>query len=350
MPPGRPTLADVAARAGVSLKTASRALNGEYGVAPATQAKVLAAARELGFRPNHLARSLASGRASAAVGLVISYVSDPFLAAIMGAVEEVLAPRDLHLITASHRDDPQQQRRIVQALVERRVDALLVVTAPGDAGYLQREIDHGLHVVALDRPLAGVEVDTVTVDNQAGAAEVVARFVAAGHRRIGAVTGDQRLWTIQQRMTGYQDALRAHGLTADPELVVSGLGPGAVAEITGMLDRTDPPTAVFAAQNRPGRQVIRAMRALGRTVDLAVFDDIVDPDLLDPAPLLAESGPVRLGTIAARMAMERLDGLTGPPRSVVLPVPVLDAADLDAAAAGPAAAAPTAADPLAVTS
>jgi LacI family transcriptional regulator len=327
MPPGRPTLADVAARAGVSLKTASRALNGEYGVAPDTQAKVVAAARELGFRPNHLARSLASGRASAAVGLVISYVSDPFLAAVMGAVEEVLAPRDLHLITASHRDDPQQQRRIVQALVERRVDALLVVTAPGDASYLQREIDHGLHVVALDRPLAGVEVDTVTVDNRAGAAEVVQRFAAAGHRRIGAVTGDVRLWTIQERMTGFRDALAAHGLAEDPDLVTSGQGPDAVRTLTELLTRDDPPTAVFAAQNRPGRHVIRAMRAAGRTVDLAVFDDIVDPDLLTPPPLIAVSGPERLGTLAARMAMERLDGLTDPPRSVVLPVPILDSAE-----------------------
>jgi LacI family transcriptional regulator len=329
MPPGRPTLADVAARAGVSLKTASRALNGEYGVAAQTAAKVLAAAKELGFRPNHLARSLASGRTSAAVGLVISYVSDPFLAAIMGAVEEVLAPRDLHLITASHRDDPQQQRRIVQALVERRVDALLVVTAPGDASYLQREIDHGLHVVALDRPLSGVDVDTVTVDNQAGAAGVVRRFAGTGHHRIGAVTGDRRLWTIQQRMLGFSQGMAATGLIEDPALVIPGTGPGAVQAIRELLDRPDPPTAMFAAQNQPGRQVIRAMRTLGRSVDLAVFDDIVDPDLLTPAPMLVESGPVRLGTLAARMALERLDGLTLPPRSVVLPVPLLDGATGD---------------------
>lgn len=327
MPPGRPTLADVAARAGVSLKTASRAMNGEYGVAPETQAKVVAAARELGFRPNHLARSLASGRASAAVGLVISYVSDPFLAAVMGAVEEVLAPRDLHLITASHRDDPEQQRRIVRALVERRVDALLVVTAPGEAGYLQREIDHGLHVVALDRPLVGVDVDTVTVDNRTGAADVVDRFVAAGHRRIGAVTGDTRLWTVQERMAGFRAALARHGLTEDAGLVTSGMGPDAVAEITRLLAVEDPPTAMFSAGNRPGRHIIRAMRAVGRVVDLAVFDDISDPDLLSPAPLVAASGPERLGTIAARMAMERLDGLTDPPRSVVLPVPILDSAE-----------------------
>lgn len=327
MPPGRPTLADVAALAGVSLKTASRAMNGEYGVAPETQARVTAAARELGFRPNHLARSLASGRASAAVGLVISYVSDPFLAAVIGAVEEVLAPRDLHLITASHRDDADQQRQIVRALVERRVDALLVVPAPGDAGYLQREMDHGLHVVAVDRPLVGVEVDTVTVDNRAGAAEVVDRFVAAGHRRIGAVTGDLRLWTVQERMAGFTAALEAHGLAADPDLVTPGIGPDALAAITGLLDRADPPTAMFSAGNRPGRHVIRAMRATGRTVDLAVFDDISDPDLLTPAPLVAASGPERLGAIAARMAMERLDGLTGPPRSVVLPVPILDSAE-----------------------
>ena len=111
--PGRPTLADVAALAGVSLKTASRALNEEYGVAPATAERVLAAAREIGFRPNRLAQSLAGGGPSAAVGLLIPEVSDPWVAAVVGAVETVLVARDLQLITASHGNDPRRQRAAV---------------------------------------------------------------------------------------------------------------------------------------------------------------------------------------------------------------------------------------------
>jgi LacI family transcriptional regulator len=325
--PGRPTLADVARRAGVSLKTASRAVNGEYGVAPETADRVLRAARELGFRPNRMARSLASGRATAAIGLVIAGVADPFFSMVAGSVENVLATRDLQLITASHGDDPDRQRTLVQALVERRVDGLLLVPAPGDASYLARELDHGLVVVALDRPLEGVTVDTVTVDNRSGAADAVRQLIAAGHRRIALLSGDTRLWTCRERLQGYRTALAEAGLGSDPELIASSAADAAGAQqaIERMLRLPDPPTAFLATSPLPGRGGFRAMRASGVQLDAATFDDVSDPDLLSPPPLVVQSGPERLGALAARMVLERLDGFTGPARSVVLPTTLLDA-------------------------
>ena len=320
--PGRPTLADVATRAGVSLKTASRALNGEYGVAEGTARKVLDASRELGFRPNGLARSLAGGGPSAAVGLVLPNVSDPFVAAVVGAVEDVLAPRELQLITASHGDDGERQRKIIRMLVERRVDALVVLPAPGDCGYLRREIDHGLVVVALDRPLAGVDVDRVTVDNLDGSRQAVARLLAAGHRRVAVLGTDGRLWTLERRYAGYLQALADAGLPEDGELV--GLfthdSAGAQRAVEAMLALPDPPTAVFAAQHMAGRGAMRAIRQAGAALDLAVFDEMVDTDLLVTLPVVvAASGPDRLGALAATMTLERLDGYRGAARDVVLP-------------------------------
>ena len=253
--PGRPTLADVAARAGVSLKTASRAVNGEYGVAEATARRVLDASRELGFRPNHLARSLAGGGPSAAVGLLLPNVSDPFIAAVVGAVEDVIAPRDLQLITASHGDDSDRQRTLVRALVERRVDALVILPAPGDCSYLRREIDHGLVVVALDRPLEGVDVDRATVDNAGGAQQAVHRLLDAGHRRIAMLGNDNRVWTLRRRYEGYLAALADAGIAVDPEIIDLGAGAASGAEraLARMLDLPDPPTAAFAAQHMIGR-------------------------------------------------------------------------------------------------
>jgi len=319
--PARPTLADVARRAGVSLKTASRAMNGEYGVAETTAARVLEAARALGFRPNQLARSLAAGGASAAVGLVISSVSDPFIAAVVGAVEAVLAPRDLQLITASHHDDADLQRRIVRTLVERRVDALIVIPAPGDAGYLQPEIDHGLLVVSIDRPLKGVQVDTVVVDNPAGAAGAVQKLAARGHHRIALLGNDERLWTLQRRSDGYRTGLAERELVLDPALIELNCvdASGAERMVQRLLGLTDPPTAVFAAQHMAGRGTMRAMRRSGAQLDLAVFDEMVDTDLLVTPPIVVvASGPDRLGSLGATMVMERLDGLAGAARSVVL--------------------------------
>lgn len=320
--PPRPTLADVAARAGVSLKTASRALNGEYGVADATAERVHDAARQLGFRLNRLARALATRQASAAVGLVIPTVSDPFIAAVAAEVEAALEPRNLQLISASHGDDMARQRTLTRALVERRVDALVIVSAPGDSSYLQLDIDHGLVVVAVDRPLDGVSVDTVTIDNRAAARVAVAGLVAGGHRRIAVIGSDERLWTTSERHLGYRDALTEGGIGLDPGLVQLTCRDAAEAQaaLATMLAAPEPPTAVFALQNRSGRGVIRAMVAHGVILDLTVFDEVADPDLLViPPRTVVASQPRQLGAVAADMTLERLDGLQGPARTVVTP-------------------------------
>ena len=318
----RPTLAQVAARAGVSLKTASRVINGEYGVASATAERVQEAARDLGFRPNYLARALASRQTSGAVGFVIPDLSDPFIAALAAEVEANMTARGFQLMSASHGDDPVRQRRLSRTLVERRVDALIVVSAPGDASYLQPEIDHGLVVVAVDRPLEGVGVDTVTVDNEAAARIAVAELVQAGHRRIAAIGLHAELWTRRERFRGYQNALDAAGTPVDALLVRLDCRDSAEAQaaFAAMLGQPDPPTAVFATKNEAGRAAIRAMLDAGVVLDLTVFDEVADPDLLViPPSTVVESDPARLGGAAATMALERLDGLLGPPRSVVMP-------------------------------
>lgn len=321
----RPTLGAVAQRAGVSLKTASRALNGEYGVAPATAAKVKEAAKALGFRPNQLARALAAGGPSKVVGLVIPSVSDPFLAAMVGAVEEVLAPRGLTLMTASHHDDADLQQRIIRSLVERRVDALLVVPAPGDAGYLAHEVDHGLVVIAIDRPLDGVEVDTVVVDNVAGAGAAVAELVSLGHRRIGGLGTDDRLWTLQQRHHGYRTALQDHGIGYDVALTNFDCHTDRDAErfTLDLLESADPPTAFVSVQHVTSRGLMRAVGRVDRPVAVAMFDEVIDTDLLSVKPhIVAASGPHRLGHIGATLMVERLDSTPdaeAPPRRVVLP-------------------------------
>ena len=336
----RPTLADVAALAGVSLKTASRAMNSEYGVAEATADRVREAARTLGFRLNHLARALASKQTSAAVGLIVPGVSDPFMAALVAVIEAALAPRELQLVSASHGDDTGRQRRIIATVVERRADALVVVSAPGDASYLQPDLDHGLVVVAIDRPLTGVAVDTVTVDNRAAMRVTMSELLTSGHRRVAVLGFDPRVWTVAERYEGYCEALRSAGLPLDPELVALSAADSAEVQVsvTRMLEMADPPTAVVAIQHGAGRAAIRAMLATGARLELTVFDEIADPDLLVIPPLtVVASDPVRLGAAAAAMTLERLDGFVGAARSTVLPAHFEHPRDTVAAPTGAAA-------------
>src|SRR3954465_4578996 len=160
---------DVAHTAGVSLKTVSRVINAEAGVAPATAARVAEAIDALGFERNDLARTLRQGGSSAPLGLVIEDVANPFYATIAQAVEAAARDRGFLLITASAREDAERERELVSALLRRRVDALLIVPAGPDHRYLASSS----RAVFLDRPPLGIEADTVLLDDHGGARSAV---------------------------------------------------------------------------------------------------------------------------------------------------------------------------------
>src|ERR687895_732453 len=203
----RPTMRDVASLAGVSLKTVSRVINDEPGVAVATAARVGDAIQELGFERNDLARSLRQGRTSSTLGLVIEDVSNPFYSSIAQAVEAAARERGYLLITASCEEDPDRERELVQALLRRRVDALLLVPASRDHEYLARA--GGTPVVFLDRPPVGLDADCVLLDNFGGARRAVEHLIAHGHERIAMVGDTAELFTAAERLAGYREALAA---------------------------------------------------------------------------------------------------------------------------------------------
>src|SRR5919112_5958264 len=186
---------DVAHTAGVSLKTVSRVINAETGVAPATAARVAAAIDTLGFERNDLARSLRQGGSSATLGLVIEDVANPFYANVAQAVEAAARDRGFLLITASAREDAERERELAAALLRRRVDALLIVPAGPDHRYLSTA-----RAVFLDRPPEGIDADTVLLDNVGGARSAVEHLIAQGHTRIACVADDDHLYTVRQRI------------------------------------------------------------------------------------------------------------------------------------------------------
>src|SRR4051812_31043829 len=143
----RPTLTQVAALAGVSLKTASRALNREPNVAPDTGRRVRDAAGLLGYRLNGIARDLRRGATSALVGLISGDLTNPFYSAVASGMEREFRQYGLQLITANNDEDAEQERALVDAFLERRVRALLVVPSAERHEYLAAEGDHGVPFV-----------------------------------------------------------------------------------------------------------------------------------------------------------------------------------------------------------
>ncbi len=318
-------MSDVAEAAGVSVKTVSRVVNEEPGVRRETAEAVRRTIAQLGFRPNDLARALRRGRRSGLFGLVIEDVSNPFYSAIARGVEEVTRSRGMLAIAASSDEDGERERDLVRLFCERRVDGLLIVPAGDDHGYMLPELRSGTRVVFIDRPPRKIDADVVLLDNVGGARTAVEHLLAQGHRRIGFVGDAPGIFTAGERLRGYRDALRRAGLAADPSLIRLGAHDAAAAEeaVSELLALPDPPTALFAGNNRI---TVGALRALGRDgyrLALVGFDDLELGEMLAVPVTVVAYDPAELGRRAAELLAERLAGDDGPPQRVVLPTTLI---------------------------
>ncbi|WP_233415701.1 LacI family DNA-binding transcriptional regulator [Streptomyces sp. N35] len=300
---------DVAARAGVGLKTVSRVVNGESGVTPDTERRVQEAIEALGFRRNDSARVLRKGR-TASIGLVLEDLADPFYGPLSRAVEEVARAHGALLINGSSAEDPDREQELALALCARRVDGLVVIPAGDDHRYLEPEIKAGVATVFVDRPAGRIEADTVLSDNFGGARDGVAHLIAHGHRRIGFIGDQPRIHTAAERLRGYRAAMEDAGLAADDAWVSLGTTDAGRVRTAAeaMLTGPDPVTAIFAGNNRVTVTVVRVLAGLPHPVALVGFDDFELADLLQPGVSVIAQDAAALGRTAAERLFRRLDG------------------------------------------
>ncbi|WP_182111234.1 MULTISPECIES: LacI family DNA-binding transcriptional regulator [unclassified Actinotalea] len=313
------TIKDVAAAAGVGVSTVSRVVNGERYVNPATRERVQAAIHALGFRPNLAARNLRPGRRSETIALLIEDIANPFSAGITHGVEEVATARgDLVTIGVTGRSFPLEQN-LVTEMLRRNVDGLLVVPAPGDHRPVAVETGD-VPLVFLDREPQGVESDVVLLANLDGARGAVEDLLSSGHRRIAYLGGDVTAEPGSERWAGYRSALADAGIPVDPRLVsVDHMTVASAADaVRGILRTAEPPTALFADNNR---MTLAALTGAGRTAPptIAGFDDFELAPLVESPLTLVTYDAAELGRSAARLLYDRIDGSTGPARRVVIP-------------------------------
>jgi LacI family transcriptional regulator len=315
---------DVAALAGVGIKTVSRVINDEPNVTPATAARVRAAAERLDYHPDVNAGNLRrAGRKTRTLGLVVGSVANPFSGAVHRGVEDVAVERGVAVFASSLDDDASREQRIVGEMLRRRVDALILTTVRKNQSPLVAEQRRGTVLVFVDREPAGIDADVVVTNNAEAAAEATAHLVSVGHRRL-AYLGDRReLWTAQERRRGFLEQLGEVGIPTRDVPVVEDLHTeaAAYAATLELLDRPTPPTGLFSSQNLVTLGALRALRDRGlhRRVALVGFDDIPLGDLLDPGITVVAQNPYEMGRIAARRAFARLDGEAGAPERIVVP-------------------------------
>jgi LacI family transcriptional regulator len=322
----RPTMSDVAAVAGVSLKTVSRVVNAEEHVSPSMAERVRDAIATLGYRPDGRARDLAT---APAIGRLVGFVqvdaANPFFSAVYRGLEDVVSEHGLLLLAGSTDGDPEREARLVETLVEWRVDALVVAGAEGADELLRDEIVRGTPVVCVDRMLPELSCDTVVSSNRDSTRAAVTHLLDRGHRHVAFLGGDPRVWTVQERLAGYAAALGGAGVTRDPRLEVLDVGDveRAASATRALLTSPASPTALFAAQDRISMGAIAALHELERAGNTALFgfDDVPFADVLEPPVSVVAQDPYRMGRRAGQLLIAQL---TQPrePELVVLDAPL----------------------------
>lgn len=316
-----PTLVDVAREAGVSLKTASRVLNNSQEVREEKAIKVRAAMERLGYQANALARGLKAQR-SAAVGMIVPNLSDPFTANSVRGLQEVARESGYAVILASSGGDAELERSEIQTLVGRQIDGLVIAPADSRHDSFSDVIPAGVHVVAFDQLLRNVKLDFVTVTNRRSAHEATDHLLGHGLRRIVAIGARPHLYTVKERVAGYRAAMKSVNAQERVCLVEheNELTPQWFAEQVFALHNAD---AILTLNWVCTMAALRGLRQLGKAVarDIAMlsFDDFDLADLITPGLSVIVQPAEEIGRVAANLLFERLSGGTGPFRSVILP-------------------------------
>jgi LacI family transcriptional regulator len=321
-----PTLRDVAQLAGVHPATASRALNPQTRplVNADTARKVLRAAESIGYQPNPIARSLKTAR-TATVGLVIPDLTNPLFPPIVRGIEDVLTAVGYSAWIVNTDNDPLREETAVESLRSRQVEGLIMATARREHPLLVRLHQMGMKMVLVNRRVDGLELPSVTSDDDAGIEMAVNHLAALGHTRIAHLAGPQETSTGVARARAFRHAIRDLALDDDPALVAEC---GYWSETEGaqalrkLLDAGTRFTAVVAGNDliALGCYDVFAERGMHCPGDMSVvgFNEMPFLDKMNP-PLTTVSIPhYDLGTEAARLLLDTIDEPDRLPRSVLL--------------------------------
>src|SRR5918997_7112935 len=310
---GKPTMAEIAAIAGVSKPTVSKVMNGQPGVAPRTRERVEHVIAERGYVRHGTARALSAGRAGS-VNLVVKEVDNAYFTEIIRGVEETLERAGLSMVLTATHDEARRHRRWMARVVEHGTDGAILVLPDENLAHLEVLRSHGIPVALVDdRGESPAGVPSVGATNFAGGVAAMEHLLSLGQRRDAALRGPPYRST-RARIAGCRTALQEAGVALDPLLEM----PGGFVPETGyegaraLLRAPSPPTAIFAGSDLQAMGVYRALYEMGLRIpdDVSVvgFDDLPLSGLLTPA-LTTVRQPVReMGAQATRMLLRIIAG------------------------------------------
>jgi LacI family transcriptional regulator len=303
-----PKIKDVARAAGVSPATVSRVLNGNDSVAPERAARVIAVAAELGYQPHGPARALRQQR-TRLWAVIVSDIQNPFFTAMVRGIEDVGRAEGHRIVLCNSDEDPAREAAYIDVAVAERMGGVVIAPASARSSRVDALLERRIPVVTVDRRLRhGWDlVDSVMVDNRAGAIAATEHLITSGAKRVGCITGPARASTAAERLTGYRAALRRAGRAASAGLVrhADFRHEGGYRAALDLLRSRRRPDALFVTNNLMTLGALQAIADVGLHVpdDVAIvgFDDAPWATLTTP-PLTVVSQPtLEIGREAGRL-------------------------------------------------
>jgi DNA-binding LacI/PurR family transcriptional regulator len=317
------TIKDVAVHASVSVATVSAVMNANKYVRPELAQRVHESIAALGYRRNSFARGLKT-QVSHSIGLIVPDITNPFFTNIARGVGDVASAYNYSLILGNTDEDPEKEKKYLQLLESKQADGLIIAVTARSHEYLQSLPVQHFALISIDRSLFDLGIDSVMVDNIAGARTATEHLIALGHRRIGLVTGLRGITPTEERLLGYTQALAKYGIAIDPSLIavayarVDGGARGALQ----LLTLEDRPTALFVMD---GTMAIGALQAIAKfglrcpgDIALVCFDDFTWASVMRPHLTVVDQPTYEIGEQSAHLLLERLQHRDRAPREIRL--------------------------------
>ncbi len=320
------TLKQIAEALGVSAMTVSRALNNRSNVEESTRKRILAKAEEMGYTPNHVAKSLVS-RKTFTIGVVIPEISHVFFAEVISGIEEVAYQMDYQLILTNSAENYEREKKAIQTLRSKRVDGILVSCSETTRNFdhFQEVINSGLPVVFFDRCIDELDVSKVSVNDKTGAKEMTLHMIGHGYDRIACLHGPD-ISIGKERLDGYKEALLENNISIDDNLIIeSGFlekgGYNAMDQLLN-LPKIKWPRAVVTVNDPVAIGAIERIEEEGLMVpdDIAIagFSDDIRASLLK-CPLTTVKQPsIEIGKRAAEKLINTIKDSNEPAEDIEL--------------------------------
>lgn len=305
------TIADVAKKANVSVATVSRVINAQGGVRKTTEEKIVEAIKELNYVRNAVARSMVR-KETKTIAVIIPDICNPFFSEVVAGIERKAIEKNYFTMLSSSNESKKIERKIVQHIIERGVDGVVVTTADESGEQLRPLFDLNIPVVAVDRVVQNHQVDTVIIGNREGAYEAVRHLISEGHEKIAIITGPQNTTPGYERYNGYVKALREFGLEVRDEWVGDGdFREGSGYDITQRFYKLDePPTAIFSSNNLMSIGALKAIQdlnwKLGEDISFLGFDDIEIATFTRPQITTVSRPMKQLGEVAFQLLLDQI--------------------------------------------